>query len=68
MLLKFIYTSKYELLINGTEKVGIKELKSPKAFTDYLQTTDDEHLENYNPTKKRRAFIVFDDVIADTES
>ena len=56
------------MLINGTEKVGIKELKSPKAFTDYLQTTDDEHLENYNPTKKRRAFIVFDDVIADTES
>ena len=31
-------------------------LKNPKAFIDYLQTTDDiyEDLGDYNPTKKRR--------------
>ena len=34
------------------------------------QTIDDvyEHLENYNPSKKRRVLIVFDDMIADMES
>ena len=45
---------KFQLLIHGTEKVGIKDLKNPKAFIDYSQTTDDVHenLEDYNPTKK----------------
>ena len=62
--------SKYQLLINGREKVGIKKLKNPKAFIDYSQTIDDvyENLEDYNPTKKRKALIVFDDMIADMES
>ena len=32
---------KYQLLINGREKVGIEYLKNPKAFTDYSQTIDD---------------------------
>ena len=34
------------------------------------QTIDDvyEHLEDYNPSKKRRVLIVFDDMIADMES
>ena len=31
--------SKYQLLINGREKVGI--LKNPKAFIDYSETIDD---------------------------
>ena len=46
--------SKYQLLINGREKVGIKELKNPKAFINYSQTTDYvyENLEDYNTTKK----------------
>ena len=57
------------MLINGTEKVGIKTLKNPKAFSDYSQTDDVyENLEDYNPTKKRRVLIVFDDMIADMES
>ena len=29
------FESKYQLLINGREKVGIKTLKNPKAFIDY---------------------------------
>ena len=35
---KYPFESKYQLLINKIEKVGIKKLKNPKAFIDYLQT------------------------------
>ena len=67
---KFIYTSEYQLLINGREKVGIKNSKNPKAFIDYSHTIDDvyENLEDYNPTKKRGVLIVFDGVIVDIKS
>ena len=52
------------------KKVGIENLINLKAFTDYSQTTDDvyENLEDYNPTKKRRMLIVFDNIIADMGS
>ena len=56
------FESKYQLLINGKKKVGIENLKSPKAFIDYSQTIDDVY------EKKRRILIVFDDMIADMES
>ena len=58
------------MLINGREKVGIKNLEKPKAFFDYSQAIGDvyEKLENYNPAKKRRVLIVFDDMIAGMES
>ena len=60
--------SKYQLLINGREKVEIENLKNPKAFVDYSQTIDvHENLEYYNPTKKMRVLIVLDDM-ADMES
>ena len=62
--------SRYQLFINGGEKVGIKTLKNPKVVIDYSKTIDDvyEDLEDYIPTKKRRVLIVFDDMIADMES
>ena len=43
------FQSKYQLFINRREKVGIKEIKNPKAFIDYSQTIDDfyEHLEDH---------------------
>ena len=61
------FETKYQLLINGTEKVGIKILKNPKAFIYYSQTIDNvsENLKDYNPIKKSRALIVFDNMIAD---
>ena len=34
--------SKYQLLINRREKVGIENLKNPKTFTDYLQTVNND--------------------------
>ena len=48
----------------------MKTLKNPKAFCDYSHTIDDvyENLEDYNPTKKRKVLIVFDDMIADMET
>ena len=63
------FKSKYQLLINGKDK-RIKKLKNPKAFIDYSQTIDDvyEKLQDYNPTKKKRMLIVFDDMIPDMES
>ena len=47
----------------------MKNLKHPNAFINCLHTIDDvyENLEDYNPTKKRRILIVFDDMIADME-
>ena len=50
------FESKYQLLINRREKVGIKKLKNPEAFIAYSQIIDDvyENLEDYNPTNKRR--------------
>ena len=47
-----------------------QKLKNPKAFIDYSQTVDDvyENLVDYNPTKKRKVLIVFDDIIADMQS
>ena len=68
--MKDSFESKYQLLINRREKVGTRMLKNLKAFIDYSQTIDDvyEHLEDYDPIKKRRVLIVFDDIIADMES
>ena len=42
------FVSKYQLLINGREKVGIIKLKNPKAYVDYSQIVDElyENLED----------------------
>ena len=48
------------------KKAGIRKLKNPKAFTNYSQTIDGvyENLQAYDPRKKRKVLIVFDDLIA----
>ena len=62
------FESKYESLLKGREKVGIKQTKNQNAFNDYSLTTDDlhENFEDYNPTKK--VLIVFDDMIIDMKA
>ena len=35
------FISKYQLFINGREKVGIETLKNQKVFIDYSKTLDD---------------------------
>ena len=48
------FKSKFWLLINEREKVGIKKLKNPKAFIDYSQTIDDvyENLKDHNSKRE----------------
>ena len=59
--------SNYEHLINNHENVGIKHLNDPKAFIDCSNTMNDayENIDLYNPTRKRKVLIVFDDMISD---
>ena len=57
---------KYQFLIKRQEDVGIKNLNDLKAFTGHSNTIDDvyEDINEYNPARKRKVLIVFDDMIA----
>ena len=61
------YEAKYQYLINKREKVGLDRFKDPKAFLGYSNDMQDvyKNIEDYNPEKKRKIIIVFDDMIAD---
>ena len=58
---------KYEYLIKKREDAGIKHLNDPNAFIECSNTMDDvyENINDYNPIRKRKKLIVFDDMIAD---
>ena len=58
---------KYQYLINKYEKVGVNHFNDPKAFMEYSNDVQDvyKNIEDYNPGKKRKTLIVFDDMIAD---
>ena len=64
---KNLSKSKYEHLINNRENAGIKHLNDSKAFVECSNTMDDvfNNIGNYNPNRKRKVLIVFDDMIAD---
>ena len=59
--------TKYQYVINKREKVGLDHLKDCKAFMECSNDMQDvyKNIENYNPGKKRKKLIVFDDMIAD---
>ena len=61
------YEAKYQYLIDKREKVGLDHFKDTKAFMEYSNGMEDvyKNTENYNPGKKRKILIVFDDMIAD---
>ena len=61
------YEAKYQYLINKREKVGLDHFKDSKAFMEYSNDMQDvyKNIEDYNPGKKRKILIVFDDMIAD---
>ena len=61
------YEAKYQYLINKREKVGLDYFNDSKAFMEYSNDMHDLYnsIENYNPNKKRKVLIVFDDMIAD---
>ena len=58
---------KYQFLIEKRENAGIKNYNDPTAFIEYSNTMDDvfSNIDDYNPKRKRKILIVFDDMIAD---
>ena len=68
----YLYTKdfselKYEYLIKNRETAAIKHLNNPNAFIECSNTMDDvyENIDDYNPNRKRKISIIFDDMIAD---
>ena len=57
----------YQYLINKREKVGLNHFNDPKPFIEYSNDMQDvyKNIEDYNPIKKRKVLINFDDMIAD---
>ena len=58
---------KYEYLIKNRENAGIKHVNDPKAFIECSNTMNDiyENIDDYNPNRRRKILIIFDDMIAD---
>ena len=58
---------KYQFLNKKREEAEIKNLDDPSAFIEYSNAVDDAYnnIDDYNPKRKKRILIVFDDVIAD---
>ena len=61
------YDTKYQLLIKKRENTDLKCFNDSKDFIEYSNDMDDiyKNIEDYNPNKKRKILIVFDDMIAD---
>ena len=61
------YEKKYQYLINKSEKVGLNQFNDPKAFMEYSNDMQNvyKNIDDYNPIKKRKVLIIFDDMIAD---
>ena len=61
------YKVKHQLLIKKRESIGLKYVNDSKAFIEYSNDVDDiyKNIEKYNPKKKRKKLISFDDMIAD---
>ena len=61
---------KYQFLIKKRKNAGTEDLNYLNAFIECSNTMDDvyENVNNYNPSRKRKVLIVFDDMIADIMS
>ena len=61
---------KYESLIKKRKNAVIKYLNDPNEFTECSGMMDDVYwnIDDYNPSRKRKLLIVFDDMIADIMS
>ena len=58
---------KYEYLIKNCENAGIKHVYYSNAFIEYSNLMDDvyKNIDDYNPNRRRKILIVFDNMIAD---
>ena len=56
----------YEYLIKNRENTGIKHVNDVNAFIECSNTMDDTYksINDYNPNRRRKILIVFDDMIA----
>ena len=61
---------KYQYFIDKREQAGIKNLNDPTAFIEYSNNMDDIYVDinDYNPKRKRKILIVFDDMISHVTS
>ena len=61
---------KYEFLIKKCENVGADHFNYSNAFIECSNLMDNvyENTDDYNPSRKRKILIVFDDMIADIMS
>ena len=57
---------KYECLIKKCEYAGAKDFSDRNVFIKCTNTMDRvyKNIHNYNPSRKRKKLIVFDDMIA----
>ena len=57
---------KYSFLIKKRKNAGTKHLNDSNAFIEFSDNTDGvyENIDDYNPNKKRKILIAFDDIIA----
>ena len=67
MYARDLFESKYQLPINGRERIGTKKWKNSKGFIDYSQIIDDVY-GNLENTIIVKILIVFDDTIEDMEA
>ena len=72
MIKKFLYAkdpdeAKYQFLINKRKSTGLKHSNDSKAFFEYSNNMGNiyKNIEEYNPNKKSKILIVFDDMITD---
>ena len=61
------YQDKYQFSPNIRESTGLKHLNDSKAFIEYSNDADDicKNIEEYNPNKKHKILIAFDNMIVD---
>ena len=61
------YEAKYQFLIDKQKSASLNHFNDSKAFIEYSNDMDDiyKNIEEYNPNKKCKILIAFDDMIAD---
>ena len=61
------HENKYQFLINKRESIRLKHFRDLKESIEYSNDMQDvyKNIDEYNPGKKRKILIVFDDMIAD---
>ena len=61
---------KYEFLIKKRKDVGANHFNDPNAFIECSNRMDVvyQNIDDYNPSRKRKILIAFDDILADIMS